>query len=104
MLVPLDKHTKWLLTTDVKWWFVFCATLTANPGRFLIGYYQGSQQANWRSYIGETSAKAIKKLPIEKQEKSTIKYTNFFLAFAVGSFFLAFGPGERKSLGLIFLI
>lgn len=62
-------------------------------GRMLIGWYGGAQLALWRVYVGETSEKATKMLPKERQEKSMIKYTNFFLAFTVGTVNIALGPG-----------
>ena len=62
-------------------------------GRFLIGFFQGGHLALWRVYIGETSEKAIKMLPEEMRAKSMIKYTNFFMAFTVGTTSVALGPG-----------
>ena len=67
-------------------------------GRFLIGLFQGSQQTLWRLYIGETSERAITFLPEEKRKKSTIKYTNFFIAFATASTNVAVGPCKSPSI------
>ena len=60
----------------------------------LIGLFQGAQQTLWRLYIAETSGVAIKLLPVEMREKSTLKYTNFFLSFATATTSIAAGPGE----------
>ena len=46
-----------------------------------------------RAYLGETSNTVIAMLPPEKQKKSTIKYTNFFLAFTLSTLCNAIGPG-----------
>ncbi len=47
-----------------------------------------------RTYLGETSTTVIAMLPAEKQEKSKIKVTNFFITFTVSSTFIAIGPGK----------
>ncbi len=47
-----------------------------------------------RAYLGETSVTVIAMLPPEKQKKSTLKYTNYFLAFSMGMLCLSLGPGE----------
>ena len=46
-----------------------------------------------RAYLGETSNTVIAMLPPEKQKKSTIKYTNFFLTFTMTAVCDAVGPG-----------
>ena len=47
-----------------------------------------------RAYLGETSNTVIAMLPPEKQKKSTIKYTNFFVTFTMSTLFAALGPGK----------
>ena len=48
-----------------------------------------------RVYIGETSTTVISTMPPEKRDKSTLKYTNFFVTFTVGSLSVLVGPGKR---------
>ena len=62
-------------------------------GRFCIGVYQGSQMTILRAYIGETTNHATAKLSPEKQKKSALKYTVFFITFLVGTVCNSFGPG-----------
>ena len=62
-------------------------------GRAFIGIFQGGQNTFLRAYLGETSNAVIAKLPPEKQKTSTIKYTNFFFTFAVGTICISVGPG-----------
>ncbi len=59
-----------------------------------MGIYQGGQMTIFRTYLGETSTTVTAMLPAEKQAKSTIKYTNFFLAFGVITMSIAVGPGK----------
>ena len=66
-------------------------------GRFLIGLFQGSYNVLLRTYLGETSEVVISMLPKEQQAKSTIKYTNFFISFVIGSICVAIGPGQRAT-------
>ena len=62
--------------------------------RLLTGIFLGVHQSIVRVYLGETSEKLIRALPIEKQAKSTIKYTAFFILFLCGVIGQALGPGE----------
>ena len=62
--------------------------------RLLTGIFLGINQSIIRVYLGETSEKLIRALPIEKQAKSTIKYTAFFILFLFGAIGQALGPGE----------
>lgn len=57
----------------------------------MIGCYQGAHNTLFRAYLGETSNTLIAMLPPEKQRKSHIKNTNFFVAFGVGTVSLAVG-------------
>ena len=66
-------------------------------GRFCVGLFQGGQMTILRAYIGETSNTVIAMLPPEKQKKSTIKYTNFFLVFTMSTLCNAIGPGKPIS-------
>ena len=63
-------------------------------GRFLIGFYVGAVTVIIRTYIGETSSTVIAAMPPEKREKSTLKYTAFFVAFSACGMSLLSGPGE----------
>ena len=62
--------------------------------RLLTGIFLGVHQSIIRVYVGETSEKLIRALPIEKQAKSTIKYTAFFILFLSGVIAQASAPGE----------
>ena len=73
-------------------------------GRLFIGLFQGSQQALWRQYLGETSERVIRFLPEDQREKSTIKYTNFFIAFTVAGTANAAGPCKSTILCKIQII
>ena len=77
-----------------------CITLTC-IGRLLIGIFQGGQMTILRAYLGETCNTVIAMLPPEKQKKSTIKQTTFFLAFAIATISLALGPGRSGSLSIL---
>ena len=74
---------------------VTCSPSTA--GRFMIGSFQGAQLTLFRTYIGETSVTVISTMAPEKREKSTLKYTNFFITFFSCSLAVMFGPGEYNN-------
>ncbi len=61
--------------------------------RFLLGLFVGIHMPLMRIYILETSEKLIQDLPVEKQAKSTIKYTALFVMFLHGLSGGLFGPG-----------
>ena len=69
-----------------------------SKARLCVGLFQGGQLTILRVYLGETSNTVIAMLPPEKQKKSTIKYTNFFLAFAMSTLCDAMGPGTCTSI------
>ena len=62
-------------------------------GRFMIGFYMGAETATFRTYVGETSSTIIAAMPLEKREKSTLKYTAFFVGFTVCCVSSLSGPG-----------
>jgi MFS family permease len=62
-------------------------------GRFLIGFYMGADTVTFRTYVGETSSTIIAAMPLEKREKSTLKYTAFFVGFTVCCLSSLSGPG-----------
>ena len=64
------------------------------PGRFLMGSCQGAVTVILRTYIGETSSTIIASLPPEQREKSTLKYTAFFVTFTVCTLSVLAGPGK----------
>ena len=61
--------------------------------RFLLGLFVGFHMPLMRIYVLETSEKLIQDLPVEKQAKSTIKYTAMFVMFLHGLSGGLFGPG-----------
>ena len=63
-------------------------------GRFLIGFFIGAETVVLRTYVGETSSSVIAAMPVEKREKSTLKYTAFFIVFTVCALSVLSGPGE----------
>ena len=70
-------------------------------GRLLSGIYFGISMSITRTYIGESSDKVIQmrkeaSLNSDEQnskEKSSLKYTNFFLQFATAVLGTITGPG-----------
>jgi MFS family permease len=64
-------------------------------GRFLMGSCQGAVTVILRTYIGETSSTIIASLPPEQREKSTLKYTAFFVTFTVCTLSVLAGPVRR---------
>ena len=70
------------------------ALYSFSSGRFLMGACQGAVTVILRTYIGETSSTIIASLPPEQREKSTLKYTAFFIAFQVCAMSVLLGPGK----------
>lgn len=63
-------------------------------GRFLIGMFMGIITTLLRAYIGETSSTVIANMPPKKRDKSTLKYTAFFITFGVCAVSVLTGPGK----------
>ena len=59
-----------------------------------MGSCQGAVTVILRTYIGETSSTIIASLPPEQREKSTLKYTAFFVTFTVCTLSVLAGPGK----------
>ena len=53
----------------------------------------GAETVMFRTYVGETSSTVIAAMPPEKREKSTLKYTVFFVAYTVCCLSGLSGPG-----------
>ena len=53
----------------------------------------GADTVTFRTYVGETSSTVIAAMPPEKREKSTLKYTAFFVGFTVCCLSGLSGPG-----------
>ena len=51
-----------------------------------------------RAYLGETSNHAVARLPPERQKKSNLKYTLFFVTFLASTLCNAVGPGLHLSV------
>lgn len=87
----------YLMSIEVKHAFlrsILSLSAMLFTGRFMIGVGLGGQQVFFRLYFGETSLRVTQLLPADKQKKSTLKYTLFFMAFTIGTTFFAIGPGN----------
>ena len=62
-----------------------------------MGVFMGAVTVIIRAYIGETTSNIIVRLPSPKREKSTLKYTAFFIAFSVCTLSVLVGPGELST-------
>ena len=69
------------------------SSAVCGAGRFMIGFFMGAETVMFRTYVGETSSTVIAAMPPEKREKSTLKYTVFFVAYTVCCLSGLSGPG-----------